>query len=442
MFFGIKMFGVLEEHDIIQSIIDNELVEQHENLLLSEKRNVVQIGSKKIGGNNKILIQTMTSGKRRDQRDLQKTIEDEVSESIELIKSGAEAVRIALNNDIIAQAIPYIKDKLCKAGYEDIPIIGCGQYEVSMLVDRYPDSVKYLDKLRINPGNIGFGAKRDINFEKSIEFIKRYDKSVRIGGNWGSVDANITKKLIDYNINKLNGKFSQHEIIAKSVVFFTLKSAEFAKKLGLDEDKIVLSCKCSDFSYMVSAYKTLAKYTKYPLHIGLTEAGMGDSGIIKTTVALSVLLHANIGDTIRVSITSKLYEKRTKEVEVAKMILQSLNLRNFSPDIVSCPGCGRTSSSQFIKLAQYITDYVKQKEGLWKSQGKAIENFRVAIMGCIVNGPGESRSANIGFSLPGYGEKENVAVYIDGEHSVTLKNNGNIESDAINIIDKYIETII
>lgn len=437
------MFGAIDEKEknIIQHIIDSELVDHKENLVLSKKRHVVKIGSKYIGGDHKILIQTMTSGKRRDQNDLRKTIEDEVSESIELIKNGAEAIRIAVNNDTIVQAIPYIKDELCKIGYADIPIIGCGQYEISRLIDKYPGYLKYLDKLRINPGNIGFGVNRDINFEKVIEFVKKYDKSIRIGGNWGSVNPKMAEKVMDYNINHLNAKFSQHEIIAKLVVFSTLQSAEFARKLGIDKNKVVLSCKCSDFAHMISAYKTLAKYTEYPLHIGLTEAGMGDSAIIKTTSALSVLLHSNIGDTIRVSITPALNEMRSKEVSVAKMILQSMGIRSFSPDVISCPGCGRTSSSRFIRLAQDIKSYVSRNEIIWKSQGKCIENLKIAVMGCIVNGPGESRSANIGFSLPGYGEKGSVAVYVDGKHSITLKDEegNNIEEKAIGIIDKYIE---
>lgn len=401
-------------------------------------RLTVKVGKVNIGGGNPVVVQSMTSGMRSNPDDVSAIARDESAEAIILAKAGSELIRIALNSENAARAIPYIRENLNNAGLESVPLVGCGQYEVTQILEKFPESVKSLGKIRINPGNIGFGTKRDRNFEKTIELVCKYDIPIRIGVNWGSLDQYLLKEVMDENA-KLKDPKSDAEVLRNALVTSALSSAEKAVSIGLQPDKIVLSCKTSNFEDLVAVYTELHQMCNYPLHLGLTEAGMGIEGIVKTTAALSVLLNRGIGDTIRASLTQAPGESRASEVKVCQHILQSLGLRNFAPQITSCPGCGRTSGNYFQQLTLDIKNYVAENLESWKKLYPDVENFKLAVMGCVVNGPGESKHANIGISIPGYNEKKIVAVFVDGKLHTRLTGDS-ILKESQDIILNYVRS--
>lgn len=374
----------------------------------------VLVGNIKIGGNNPIRIQSMTSGMRKNPENVLAIATDESIEAIDLARAGSELVRIALNSDKVAMAIPYIRENMNKAGFAHVPIIGCGQYELERILQDYPDCAKSLGKVRINPGNVGFGEKRDKKFEKVIEFACKHDMPIRIGVNWGSLDKNLSAKLMDDNA-KLPSPQTSDVVLRKALVASSLLSAKRAEELGLPSNKIIISCKVSKVQDLVCIYSALAKCSNYALHLGLTEAGMGSKGIISTTAGFVGLLQNGIGNTIRASLTPKIGEKRSNEVKVCQEIIQSLGLRHFAPQITSCPGCGRTNSTYFQTLAEQVEKYLADNMLDWRTRYSGVEKMDIAVMGCIVNGPGESKQANLGISLPGYGEKPVAAVFVDGK---------------------------
>ncbi len=398
----------------------------------------VTVGTVKIGGNNNIVIQSMTSGSRSNPEDVLAIAKDESAEAIELALAGAELVRIALNTDKAAMAIPYIRENMDQAGFEHVPIVGCGQYELERILTEYPDCSRSLGKVRINPGNVGFGDKRDKKFEKVIEFACKNDIPVRIGVNWGSLDKSLSSKLMDENAKSPHPK-SSDAILRKALVTSSLLSAKKAEEIGLSRNKIIISCKVSKVQDLICVYSALSKCSNYALHLGLTEAGLGSKGIIATTSAFSILLQNGIGNTIRASLTPSPGSKRSREVQVCQEILQALNLRHFAPEVTSCPGCGRTNSTYFQILAERISKYLKSNMLEWRKQYIGVEKMNVAVMGCIVNGPGESKHANIGISLPGYGEKPVAAVFVDGKLHSRLKGE-NIAAEFENIILEYVQT--
>ena len=385
----------------------------------------VNVGGVKIGSSYPIRVQSMTN-----------TLTEKSKETADQIKSlydsGSELVRITVNNEISAESVIKIKDILIKSNY-NIPIIGDFHYNAHTLLSEYSETAFILDKYRINPGNIGSSNKHDDNFTKIIEIAIKNDKPIRIGGNWGS----LSKQYLEQTI--INGQKSDNYevIIKKGLIDSVLKSANHAEKLGLPKNKIILSCKVSSVPQLVDVYTKIADACMYPLHLGLTEAGMGDEAIVASVSALSILLNQGIGDTIRVSLTPDKMGVRTKEVEVCKNILSGLKLKQYKPKVVSCPGCGRTSSNHFIDLTKEINDYINNRMVYWKSHYKDIENINIAVMGCIVNGPGESKHANIGISLPGTNESPSAPVFIDGKKATTLKGDG-IKDEFINLIERYI----
>ena len=405
---------------------------------MQTKRNslVVDVAGVKIGGKSPIVIQSMTSGSRSNPDDVKKIAQEESKEAIALAKAGSELIRIALNSKNAALALPYIRQNLDESGFENVPLVGCGQYEIHNILKHYPQCIKSLGKLRINPGNIGFGQKRDKNFESVIESVCKYDLPIRIGVNWGSLDQDLLQQMMDSNASQ-DAPDHYQKVLEDALVSSALLSAKKAEEIGLKKNKIILSCKVSNFSGLVNVYRRLAKECDYPLHLGLTEAGMGKEGIVKTSVALGKLISEGIGDTIRASLTQEPGQSRTSEVELSKLILQSIEVRNFAPQITSCPGCGRTDGSYFQTLAFKIKNYVAENLEEWKKKYTGVENFKVAVMGCVVNGPGESKHANVGISLPGYGEKKVAAVFIDGQ--MTKKISGeDIFADSIEIIESYV----
>jgi len=350
----------------------------------------------------------------------------------ELTDAGSELVRVTVNNEISAKNIIKIKDILYKSNYT-VPIIGDFHYNAHTLLSAYPETAAALDKYRLNPGNIGGLNKFDDNFAQIIAIAIKNDKPVRIGGNWGSLSRQYLENTI------VNGEKSAdyESIIKEGLIDSVLKSAKYAEDLGLQSDKIILSCKVSSVSQLVDVYSEIATKCKYPLHLGLTEAGMGDNAVISSVAAISILLNEGIGDTIRVSLTPDKMGIRTKEVEVCKDILSSLNLKQFKPKVISCPGCGRTSSNYFIDLTKDINKHIDNNMLEWKSKYIGVENINIAVMGCIVNGPGESKHANIGISLPGTNESPSAPVFIDGEKVTTLKGD-HIRDDFIKLVEEYI----
>lgn len=393
------------------------------------KTHKVKVGNCYIGGDSPILIQSMTN---TDTADAKAT----AAQVIELYNAGSEIVRITVNNDDAAKAVSEIRDLTLKAGF-DIPLVGCFHYNGHTLLSNYPDCAKALAKYRINPGNVGFGEKRDIQFEQMINIALANDKPVRIGVNWGSLDQALLKELMDKNSKKSNPK-SATEILYDALVLSCLISAQKAENIGMSADKIILSCKTSRIPDLIAVYDALAKHSNYALHLGLTEAGMGLKGTISTASALSILLERGIGDTIRSSITPKPGGARTEEVEICKTTIQALNLRSFSPEVSACPGCGRTTSTYFQTLSQDIDIYIKNNLPEWKKKYPGVENLKIAVMGCIVNGPGESKHSDIGISLPGTGEEKIAPVFIDGKKSHTLRGD-NITKDFQEILVNYIE---
>jgi len=392
------------------------------------KTHVVSVGNLKIGGDFPILVQSMTNTDTAD-------IESTVNQIIELSDAGSEIVRLTVNNEASARALPNIYEKLYKKGY-DVPLAGCFHYNGHRLLADVPECAEALSKLRINPGNVGFGEKRDIQFEQFIEIALKHNKPVRIGVNWGSLDQSIATSLMEENAKSLVPK-SSNEILREALVISALTSAEKAENIGMTKNQIIISCKTSRVPDLISVYRDLAKKSNYALHVGLTEAGMGNKGIISTTSALSILLQEGIGDTIRASITPTPGSSRIEEVKVCQGILQSLGIRSFTPQVSACPGCGRTTSTYFQHLASDIESFIKISMPEWKKNYKGVETMNVAVMGCIVNGPGESKHADIGISLPGTGESPVAPVFMDGKKTHTLRGD-NITNEFKVILNKYV----
>ena len=397
--------------------------------IIRHKTHKVKVGSRYIGGDAPILIQSMTN---TDTADVDATFK----QVIELYLAGSEIVRLTVNNQESAQAVAEIHNKILKAGY-DIPLVGCFHYNGHTLLNDNPDCAKALAKYRINPGNVGFGEKRDKQFEQMLNIALINDKPIRIGVNWGSLDQAILAKLMDENSKKDKPK-SAKEVMYDALVISCLSSAKLAEDLGMKKDKIILSCKTSRIPDLITVYQALAENCDYALHLGLTEAGMGMKGMVATASALSILINQGIGDTIRASITPKPGGVRVEEVEVCKSILQSLNFRHFAPEVSACPGCGRTTSSYFQSLAEDIDNFIKINMLEWKKKYSGVENLKIAVMGCIVNGPGESKHADIGISLPGSGEEKIAPIFIDGKKTNTLRGD-NIAQEFTEILLKYVD---
>ena len=389
----------------------------------------VQIGPVNLGGRNPIVVQSMTN---TDTANAQATIE----QIIQLAKAGSEMVRITVNSDEAAKQVAFIREQTRQQGC-DVPIIGDFHFNGHKLLTENPDCAKALDKYRINPGNVGRGKKRDEQFNQLIEIACANDKPVRIGVNWGSLDQSVLARLMDDNAKK-SQPLDSKQIMYQALITSAIESAKQAQTIGLAHDKIILSCKMSGVQDLINVYQSLAQQCDYALHLGLTEAGMGSKGIVASTAALAVLLQQAIGDTIRISLTPEPGGDRTQEVIVAQEILQSMGLRSFTPQVIACPGCGRTSSTYFQQLAQDIQSYLRHHMPVWRKKYKGVENMTVAVMGCVVNGPGESKHANIGISLPGTGEKPVAPVYEDGEKTVTLKGD-HIAQEFQAIVERYIE---
>jgi (E)-4-hydroxy-3-methylbut-2-enyl-diphosphate synthase len=390
----------------------------------------VLIGNVKVGGGAPVIVQSMTN---TDTANIKAT----VNQIIELATAGSEIVRITVNSEEAAAAVASIKEQLITQNCH-VPIVGDFHFNGHKLLEKYPDCAAALDKYRINPGNVGRGKARDPQFQQMIEFACQYNKPVRIGVNGGSLDQSVLTRLLDEN-----RQLSQPEPLAavarKAIVLSALESAAKAEEIGLGKDKIILSCKISNVQELISIYQDLSSRCDYALHLGLTEAGMGSKGIVSSAAALSVLMQQGIGDTIRISLTPEPGTSRTQEVIVGQEILQTMGFRAFTPMVISCPGCGRTTSDYFQKLALQIQTYLRDQMPIWREKYAGVESMEVAVMGCVVNGPGESKSANIGISLPGTGESPVAPVYEDGEKTVTLKGD-NIAEEFQAIVERYIET--
>jgi (E)-4-hydroxy-3-methylbut-2-enyl-diphosphate synthase len=384
----------------------------------------------KVGGSAPIVIQSMTN---TDTTDIAST----VKQIMELSDAGSELVRITVNNEEAAQAVPAIRNELNRKGYS-VPIVGDFHFNGHKLLEKYPECAAALDKYRINPGNVGKGKKRDPQFAQMIEFACKYDKPVRIGVNGGSLDQSVLTRLLDEN--RLKETPDELAVVTrKAIITSALESARQAESLGLGADKIILSCKMSNVQDLISVYQTLSEECSYALHLGLTEAGMGTKGVVSSAAALSVLMQQGIGDTIRISLTPEPGGARTQEVYVGQEILQTMGFRSFTPMVIACPGCGRTTSDYFQKLAQDIQGYLRNSMPIWRKEFQGVEDMTVAVMGCVVNGPGESKSANIGISLPGTGETPVAPVYVDGIKTVTLKGD-KIAEEFQTIVDDYIKS--
>jgi (E)-4-hydroxy-3-methylbut-2-enyl-diphosphate synthase len=388
----------------------------------------VKVGNFIIGGNAPILVQSMTNTDTADAVATFKQVK-------ELHLAGSEIVRITVNNDAAAKSVPLIHEMLLKENL-DIPLVGCFHYNGHRLLTDYPECAIALAKYRINPGNVGFGQKHDRQFEMMVECAIKRDRPVRIGVNWGSLDQDLSTKLMDENSQLAEPK-SADEVMREALVRSTLLSAKQAENIGLPANKIVISAKVSRVQDLVVVYQELIKRSNYALHLGLTEAGMGSKSIVATTAGLSILLQQGIGDTIRASLTPSPGDSRTREVTVCQEILQSLGLRSFTPQISACPGCGRTTSTYFQELAENIQDYITASMPTWKNLYPGVETMNIAVMGCIVNGPGESKHANIGISLPGSGESPIAPVFIDGQKTHTLRGD-NIADEFKVILTEYI----
>jgi (E)-4-hydroxy-3-methylbut-2-enyl-diphosphate synthase len=354
----------------------------------------------------------------------------------ELAVAGSEMVRITVNTPQAAQAVPHIREQLDRMGIA-VPLIGDFHYNGHRLLSDFPACAEALSKYRINPGNVGKGDKHDKQFAQMVEIAARHDKPVRIGVNWGSLDQELLARMMDDNA-KLAQPFEPQQVMYRAIITSAIESARRAEAVGLRADQIILSCKMSGVQDLVSVYQALARRCDYALHLGLTEAGMGTKGTVASTAALSLLLQQGIGDTIRVSLTPQPGEARTQEVVVALEILQALGLRSFNPSVTACPGCGRTTSTTFQELAQQIDDYLREQMPVWRARYPGVEKMKVAVMGCIVNGPGESKHADIGISLPGTGEAPAAPVFIDGEKALTLRGE-RIAEEFQTLVEDYIE---
>ena len=390
----------------------------------------VRVDHVTLGGAAPVAVQSMTN---TDTADAAAT----VTQVAELARAGSELVRITVNSEAAAAAVPAIREALDSQGCK-VPLIGDFHFNGHKLLQRYPECAQALAKYRINPGNVGRGAKRDERFASMIELACRYDKAVRIGVNWGSMDQELVVRMMDEN-SRASEPRDYAEVIREIMVVSALENARRAEELGLGRERIVLSCKMSGVQDLIGVYRELARRCDYALHLGLTEAGMGSKGIVASTAALAVLLQEGIGDTIRISLTPEPGGSRSQEVIVAQEILQTMGLRSFTPMVVACPGCGRTSSTVFQQLAQDIQTYLRQQMPLWSERYPGVEQMSVAVMGCVVNGPGESKHANIGISLPGTGEVPVAPVYEDGEKTVTLKGEA-IAQEFQAIVERYVES--
>ena len=390
----------------------------------------VSIGGVRVGGDAPVVVQSMTN---TDTADVQSTIQ----QVAQLVLAGSELVRVTVNNDDAAKAVPAIVEGLHQRNTH-VPIIGDFHYNGHLLLTRYPECAQALAKYRINPGNVSVGRKDDNNFRSMIEVAVKNRKPVRIGVNWGSLDQQLLTRMMDENSRSSNPKDAR-EVTMEAMVVSALRSAELAEKFGLPHDFIILSAKVSGVQDLIDVYRSLASRCDYPLHLGLTEAGMGNKGVVSSTAGLAVLLQEGIGDTIRVSLTPAPNGDRAEEVIVAQQILQSLGIRSFSPQVTACPGCGRTTSTFFQEMAEQIQSYLRANMPLWKGKYAGVEELKVAVMGCVVNGPGESKHANIGISLPGTFEEPKAPVFVDGRLMTTLKGD-RIVAEFIEILNEYVAT--
>jgi (E)-4-hydroxy-3-methylbut-2-enyl-diphosphate synthase len=389
----------------------------------------VTVDDVRIGGGAPVVVQSMTNTDTEDAEATARQVEA-------LARAGSELVRITVNTPEAAAQVAGIREKLDARGCK-VPLVGDFHYNGHKLLTQYPDCAKALAKYRINPGNVGKGAKHDEQFATMIECAIRYGKPVRIGVNWGSLDQELLVRLMDENAKKPNPAEAT-AVMREAVIVSALESAKLAVEIGLPAERIVISCKMSQVQDLIAVYRELAKRCDYALHLGLTEAGMGSKGIVASAAAMGVLLQEGIGDTIRISLTPEPGGDRTREVQVAQELLQTMGLRAFSPMVSACPGCGRTTSTVFQSLAQKIETYLRNQMPVWRATFPGVENMRVAVMGCVVNGPGESKHANIGISLPGTGEMPVAPVYVDGKKTVTLKGE-RIAEEFQAIVDRYVQ---
>jgi (E)-4-hydroxy-3-methylbut-2-enyl-diphosphate synthase len=388
----------------------------------------VLVGKVALGGGAPVVVQSMTNTDTAD-------VESTTQQVFELAQAGSELVRITVNTPEAAAQVANIRSRLDSMGC-DVPLVGDFHYNGHRLLTEHPDCAKALAKYRINPGNVGRSRKEDDPFTMMIESAIRYDKPVRIGVNWGSLDQNLVVRMMDEN-SRLARPKEANEVTRAALIASALQSAQRAEQLGMAHNRIVLSCKVSEVQDLIAVYRALSMQCDYALHLGLTEAGMGSKGIVASTAALSVLLQEGIGDTIRISLTPEPGGDRTQEVLVGQEILQTMGMRAFAPMVTACPGCGRTTSSFFQELAKTIQGHLRTQMPLWRERYAGVENMTVAVMGCVVNGPGESKLANIGISLPGTGESPAAPVYIDGEKAMTLRGD-NIASEFTDIVDSYV----
>lgn len=388
----------------------------------------VSVGQAQIGGDAPILVQSMTNTDTAD-------AETTVRQVMDLARAGSEIVRITVNSPEAAAQVGKIRERLDQLGC-NVPLVGDFHFNGHRLLRDYPDCAAALAKYRINPGNVGKGAKRDDQFSTMIEIACKYGKPVRIGVNWGSLDQELLARMMDQN-SLSNAPVTAEEVMRNALVTSALESAERAEQLGLPGDRIVLSCKVSGVQDLIRVYRDLSGRCDYPLHLGLTEAGMGSKGIVASSAAMGILLQEGIGDTIRISLTPEPGGDRTREVIVAQELLQTMGLRSFAPMVIACPGCGRTTSTYFQELAASIQGYLRQQMPVWRIRHPGVEDMRVAVMGCVVNGPGESKHANVGISLPGSGERPVAPVYVNGEKTVTLKGD-RIAEEFQAILDDYV----
>lgn len=389
----------------------------------------VRVGKVLVGGNAPVVVQSMTNTDTAD-------IDGTVAQVAALARAGSELVRITVDRDESASAVPFIKEKLL-ARRIDVPLIGDFHYIGHKLLTDHPACAEALDKYRINPGNVGFGEKRDRQFGTLIELAIKYDKPVRIGVNWGSLDQDLLTRLMDANAVSAN-PVSANAVMREAICQSALLSADLAEKIGLAREKIILSAKVSGVQDLIAVYRDLSRRSNHALHLGLTEAGMGTKGIVASSAAMGILLQEGIGDTIRVSLTPEPNGDRTREVQVAQELLQTMGFRAFLPIVAACPGCGRTTSTVFQELASRIQEDIRTAMPLWRKRYPGVEALKVAVMGCIVNGPGESKHADIGISLPGTGETPSAPVFIDGKKAVTLKG-PSIADDFRKLVDEYVE---
>ncbi|HEY2360831.1 MAG TPA: flavodoxin-dependent (E)-4-hydroxy-3-methylbut-2-enyl-diphosphate synthase [Candidatus Angelobacter sp.] len=399
-------------------------------IIQRRKSVTAKIGNVRVGGDVPVVVQSMTN---TDTADVQSTVQ----QVAQLARAGSEMVRVTVNNDAAAQAVPKIFEELAKQNIH-VPIIGDFHYNGHLLLTKYPECAQALAKYRINPGNVSVGRKNDDNFRAMVEVAVKNDKPVRIGVNWGSLDQQLLTRMMDENSRSANPKDAR-DVTMDAMVESALRSAELAEEFGLPHNYIILSAKVSGVQDLIDVYRILASKCDYPLHLGLTEAGMGAKGIVGSAAGLAVLLQEGIGDTIRVSLTPAPNGNRAEEVFVGQQILQSMGIRSFTPQVTACPGCGRTTSTFFQEMAEQIQSYLRTSMPVWKDKYPGIEELKVAVMGCVVNGPGESKHANIGISLPGTFEEPKAPVFVDGRLMTTLKGD-HIVAEFFDILNEYVDT--